>query len=99
MPNPLTNSALYRRYFVAPLEANQEAEAEDRDRLRQVSAFVSNAECQRLEDWLEQQIRAAEPTGPVEHGQSLFNAGVTRGLRIVQDRIRHQRQQVKEGNP
>ena len=99
MGNLLTGSALYRRYFQEPQEANEQAEAEDREILRQISQFISNQECQRLEDWLEGQIRSLETVGPIEHGQSLFNAGMTRGLRIVQERIRHQRQQVKEGNP
>lgn len=90
--------SLYERYFVDPFRHEAENEERDKEVLRQVSTFVSNPECQRLQDWLEGQIRAAESGGPVEHGQSLFNSGLIRGLRMVQDRIHGQRQIIKEGN-
>lgn len=91
-------ATLYERYFSQPAIEEEQRDERDKERWREISKFISNPECQRVEDWLEVQIRAAEPSGPVEHGQSLFNSGVVRGLRMVQDRIRNQRQTIKEGN-
>lgn len=91
-------SNLFKRYFVEPLEQERERDTRDKEELREIAEFVSNRECARLEDWLATSIRALEPSGPVEHGQSLFNSGVIRGLRMVQDRIANQRETIKERN-